>query len=96
MSSTRIVDLVPGYTTIPERPPDVEQLVVSPLGSLTRLRACRIGAVLMNAQTAANASHGREWPLGFSFGIRYERGWLSAENQLNAGILEPRHRRCKE
>ena len=95
MSSARIVDLVPGYTSLPEQPPDVEQLV-SPLGSLTRLRACRIEAVLRNAQTAANASHGREWPLGFPFGMRYKRGYLSAENQLNAGILKPSHRRCKK
>ena len=88
MSSLRDVNLVLGYTSIPERPPGVEQIVVSALGSLKRLRGCRIGAVLRTAQTAASASHSREWPLEFSFGIRYERGWLSAENLLNG--------RCKE
>ena len=69
-----MVDMVLRYTGIPEPPPDVEKIFVSPLGSLTRLRACRIGAVLRDAQTATSASHSREWPLGFSFGMRYEYG----------------------
>lgn len=81
------MDLVPDYANVPgtasgllELPRNLDDdLLTSSSCSLTRIWVCGIGAALRNVQTAANARHYRGWPLGFSFGIRYERGWFSAE-----------------